>query len=118
MAGADLLLVMTTLPDCTAATAVARALVERRLAACVSIQAPCVSIYRWQGAVAQATEVSLLIKTTRARYPALQAALREMHPYELPEIVALEAADGLPAYLDWIRMETLDDDAGRIDDDQ
>ncbi|MCE2949291.1 MAG: divalent-cation tolerance protein CutA [bacterium] len=118
MAARDILLVMTTLPDAAVAATIARALVERRLAACASVQSGCRSVYRWQGAVEQATEVPLLVKTTAARYPALEAALREMHPYELPEIVALSVADGLPAYLEWIISGTIDEDGLRNDDDR
>lgn len=102
----DVLLVLTNLPDADSAGRVARLLVEQRLAACVNLLAPCTSVYRWQGAVETATELPLLIKTTRAAYPALQAALREAHPYELPEIVAIPVQEGLPAYLAWVAAET------------
>jgi len=98
----ETLLVISNLPDRDAAEALARELVERRLAACVNILAPCRSVYRWQGEVEQADEVPLLIKTTRARYAELEAAMRELHPYEVPEIIALPLAAGLPAYLDWV----------------
>jgi len=81
--------------------------VERKLAACVNILAPCTSVYRWNDAVETATEVPLLVKTTLARYPALQAALTEAHPYELPEIIAVPLQEGLPAYLAWVGAETL-----------
>ncbi len=104
----DILLVLTNLPDADSAGRVARLLVEQRLAACVNLLAPCTSVYRWQGAVETATEQPLLIKTTRAAYPALQAALREAHPYELPEIVAIPVQEGLPAYLAWVAAETTD----------
>ena len=80
---------------------------ERKLAACVNILAPCTSVYRWNDAVETATEVPLLVKTTLARYPALQAALTEAHPYELPEIIAVPLQEGLPAYLAWVGAETL-----------
>jgi periplasmic divalent cation tolerance protein len=95
------LLVFCTCPDDATAERLALALVERRLAACAS-RAPVQSVYRWQGAVEAASEVQLLLKTTRAAYPALERALRELHPYELPEILAVEAAAGLAGYLDWI----------------
>lgn len=100
------LLVLTTLPDAESAQAVARRLIELRLAACVNIMAPCQSIYRWQGAVEAATEVPLVIKTQYACYPALEAALRQHHPYTLPEIVALPVVTGLPDYLAWVAAET------------
>lgn len=100
------LLVITNCPDTVVAEDLARALVAERLAACVNILAPCRSIYRWQGVVETAAEVPLLIKTSRERYPALEAAIRERHPYEVPEILALPIEKGYPAYLDWIASET------------
>lgn len=107
----EVLLVLTTLPDAETARAVAARLVEARLAACINVLAPCRSVYRWQGKVEDAAEVPLLIKTTAARYPALEAALREAHPYELPEIVAVPIARGLPEYLGWVAGETSPDDS-------
>jgi periplasmic divalent cation tolerance protein len=102
----DVLLVFTSLPDEPAAQQLARHLVDSRLAACVSVLAPCASTYRWRGAVEQATEVPVVIKTTARRYPELESALRVRHPYELPEIVAVPLARGLPAYLEWMAAET------------
>ncbi|MBP7393543.1 MAG: divalent-cation tolerance protein CutA [Zoogloea sp.] len=104
----ETLLVLTNLPDADSAGRIGRLLVERRLAACVNIMAPCTSVYRWNDAVETATEIPLLIKTTLARYPALQAALTAAHPYELPEIVAVPLHEGLPAYLAWVGAETAD----------
>jgi len=101
-----MLLVMTTLPDLASAQALAATLVDARLAACVNILAPCQSVYRWQGAVERADEVPLLIKTSEARYAALEAAIVAQHPYQTPEIIALPLAHGLPAYLAWIDAET------------
>lgn len=100
------LIVLTNLPSREAAMQLARALVERRLAACVSLLAECSSVYRWQGAVETAQEVPLLIKTRTALYEAVEAAIRELHPYELPEIVAVTVQRGLPGYLEWIVSET------------
>jgi periplasmic divalent cation tolerance protein len=100
------LLVLTNLPDRAAAEALAQTLVERRLAACVSILAPCRSLYRWQEALQRDEEHPLLIKTSAARYAELEQAIRAAHPYELPEIVALPIERGLPAYLDWLAAET------------
>lgn len=100
------LLVLTTLPDRAHAEALASALVEARLAACVSILAPCRSVYRWQGKTESAEEVPLLIKTTVAGYAALETAIRARHPYELPEIIAVPISHGLPAYLGWVASET------------
>jgi len=104
--GMNMLLVLTNLPDRASAEALAAALVEDRLAACVNILQPCRSIYRWQGAVETAEEVPLLIKTSEARYAALENAIRLRHPYETPEIIALPVVLGLPDYLDWVMTET------------
>ncbi|MBP8134172.1 MAG: divalent-cation tolerance protein CutA [Zoogloea sp.] len=102
----EILLVLTSLPDADSAQRIARLLVEQHLAACVNILAPCTSVYRWQDNIETATEVPLLIKTSLLRYPALQAALTEAHPYELPEIIAVPIHKGLPAYLSWVGAET------------
>lgn len=102
----EALVVLTNCPDAAHAATLAALLVERRLAACVNVLPPCRSVYRWQGKTEDATEVPLLIKTTQACYPALETAIRENHPYELPEIVAVPVMRGLPAYLDWIAAET------------
>jgi periplasmic divalent cation tolerance protein len=100
------LLVITNLPDRAAAERLAERHVGERLAACVNLLAPCRSVYRWKGAVQHDEEHPLLIKTTAERYPALERAIREGHPYELPEIIAVPIERGLPAYLDWVRDET------------
>jgi periplasmic divalent cation tolerance protein len=103
--GEQVLLVMSNLPDRAVAEQLARTLIERRLAACVNVLAPCVSVYRWRGVVETAAEVPVLIKTTAARYAELESALRALHPYELPEIIAVSLASGLPGYLDWVAAE-------------
>lgn len=100
------LLVLTNLPDRAAAEKLADALIQKRVAACVNILAPCRSVYRWKGEVQHDEEYPVLIKTTRESYAALEAAIREAHPYELPEIVAVPIERGLPAYLDWVAAET------------
>lgn len=105
------LLVFTNLPDADAAHALAGRLVEARLAACVNVLAPCSSVYRWQGKVEDAQEVPLLIKTTAARYAAVESAIRAAHPYALPEIVALPVDRGLPDYLAWVAAETSADES-------
>jgi periplasmic divalent cation tolerance protein len=102
-----LLLVLTNLPDRAAAEKLADALIAKQVAACVNILAPCRSVYRWQGAVQHDEEHPVLIKTTRERYAALEAAIREAHPYELPEIIAVPIERGLPAYLAWVAAETV-----------
>jgi len=100
------LLCYCTCPDADTAGRIASALVEERLAACVNILPGMRSIYRWQGQVETADEVLLLIKTSREAYPALQNRLRDLHPYELPELLAVEPALGLPGYLQWLADET------------
>lgn len=100
------LLVLTTLPDRESAERLARTLVEKKVAACVNVLAPCRSVYRWKGEVHQEDEHPVLIKTTRDAYAALEAAIRQAHPYELPEVVAVPIERGLPAYLDWLAEET------------
>jgi periplasmic divalent cation tolerance protein len=85
---------------------IAETLVAERLAACVNVLPGLRSVYRWQGAVERADEVLLLIKTTPDRYPQLQDRLPQIHPHELPELVAVETDLGLPAYLRWIADET------------
>jgi len=100
------LLVLTNCPDEESANAIALALVEERLAACVNILPRVQSVYRWQGAVESATEIPLFIKSTATNYPALEAAIRNRHPYQVPEIIALPVERGVPAYLDWIASET------------
>jgi periplasmic divalent cation tolerance protein len=102
----DTLLVFTNLPDRASADAIARALIERRLAACVTVLAECTSTYRWEGAIESAAEVPLLAKTTAAAYPTLEQAIMELHPYDLPEIIAVPVQCGLPQYLQWIATET------------
>ena len=100
------LLVIANCPDEACANRIALAVVEAGLAACVNLLPRVQSVYRWQGAIESASEVPLLIKTTAGRYGELEAAIRELHPYDVPEIIALPIAQGLPAYLDWLAAET------------
>ena len=102
----SVLLVHCTCPDDAVARRIARSLVEHRLAACVNVGAPVFSVYRWDGAVRDATEVPLVIKTTRERFDEMKVHLLMLHPYELPEILAVEPAAGLDRYLDWIGTAT------------
>ncbi len=102
----DKQLVITTLPDQAAAEQLAKRLVETGLAACVNIGAPMTSIYRWDGDLQHGTEVMLTIKTTNQRYPQLEAAIVDGHPYELPELIAIPITAGLPDYLAWIEKCT------------
>ena len=107
-------LVLTTLPNAEIADALARNLVESGLAACVNILAPCRSVYLWEGAVRVDGEIPLFIKTTAELYPALETYLRERHPYELPEIVALDVSAGLPDYLEWVMRSTSPRSSGGV----
>jgi periplasmic divalent cation tolerance protein len=100
------LLVLTNLPDRAAAERLAGELIDKHLAACVNILAPCTSVFRWQNDVQRDAEHPVLIKTTAERYPALEAAIRAGHPYELPEIIAVPIERGLPAYLAWVAAES------------
>jgi periplasmic divalent cation tolerance protein len=100
------LIVFTTLPDQESARNLARQLVEARLAACVNVLSPCQSVYRWQGRLNEDGEVPLIIKTSAARYDRLEAFVRDQHPYEMPELVALDITRGLPGYLAWLSDET------------
>lgn len=102
----EVLLVFTNLPDRATAERVAETLITEGVAACVNVLAECVSIYRWKGSSERASEVPLLIKTTRAAYPQLESSLRKLHPYELPEIIAMPVTAGLPEYLNWVTQET------------
>ncbi len=102
----SVLLVVTNLPDRAAAERLADILVERKLAACVNILAPCRSVYRWKDAIQRDEEHPMLIKTTAERYPLLEQAIRAEHPYELPEVIAVPLEGGLPEYLQWVAAET------------
>jgi periplasmic divalent cation tolerance protein len=101
----DPLLVLTNVPDAPTAQAMARQLVERRLAACVNILPGVQSFYQWQGALEQSTEITLLVKTAQAHYGELEAAIKALHPYQVPEIIAVPIVQGLPAYLEWMGQE-------------
>jgi periplasmic divalent cation tolerance protein len=97
------IVVLTTCPDEAAAVRIARELVESGLAACVSRMGPVHSTYRWQGAVQDEPEVLLVIKTVTARYPELEMRLKSIHPYEVPEILAVSVTAGSADYLSWLR---------------
>ncbi len=98
----ETLIVLTNMPDRAAAVKLARELVERRLAACVNVLAECTSVYRWKGGIENAQEVPVLIKTRAALYAEVEAAIGELHPYELPEIIAVPIVRALPEYLEWV----------------
>jgi periplasmic divalent cation tolerance protein len=103
---ADLVLILTTMPADDRADALARTLVDERLAACVNVHAPMTSTYRWKGQLEQESERQVVIKTTRSRLPEVEARLRGLHPYELPEFLVVTVAGGSAAYLDWAARET------------
>jgi periplasmic divalent cation tolerance protein len=101
----DLILILTTMPNDDRAEQVARNLVDEGLAACVNVHAPMTSVYRWQGKIEHAPERQLVIKTTPQRRPRLEARLRELHPYELPEVIVLSAGAS-DAYGKWVTEST------------
>jgi periplasmic divalent cation tolerance protein len=98
----DKIVVLSTCSSKKEAERIARALVESRLAACVNILPRILSVYRWKGDVEESSEWLLLIKTARGNFGRLQAEVRKLHSYEVPELVAVPVVDGLAAYLDWI----------------
>jgi periplasmic divalent cation tolerance protein len=98
----DTCLLLTTVSSREEANSLATELVSRRLAACVNIVGPISSVYRWKGEVERSEEFLLLIKSTAAQSGPIQQALRELHTYELPELISFRIEGGLEAYLDWI----------------
>jgi periplasmic divalent cation tolerance protein len=102
----ELCAVLTTAPDVGVAEMLARTLVEERLAACVNVIPGVRSIYRWEGALQDDSEVVLVIKSHRNRTQALAARIKDLHPYELPEVLVLPVSGGSAPYLDWIATET------------
>ena len=104
------LVVMNTCPDSETAGRIAADLVERRLAACVQVLPGLQSYFHWDGKVDCEKEHLLLIKTSSASYPALERRIRELHPYQLPEIIGVPVSKGLPGYLSWINDNTQQDD--------
>ena len=102
----SVLLVLCMVPNEAAATAIATALVEERLAACVNCLPGALSTVRWQGRTQSESELLLLIKTTRERFEALSARVVTLHPYELPEVIAVDVSHGLDLYLAWVERET------------
>ncbi|MBI1765834.1 MAG: divalent-cation tolerance protein CutA [Acidobacteria bacterium] len=99
----DALLVLTTTATQQEAARVAQALLEAELAACVQMLAPMTSLYRWQGKLESASEVLLLIKTTRAAYAELEALLKQLHRYQTPEIIAVPVETVAADYLAWLQ---------------
>jgi periplasmic divalent cation tolerance protein len=95
-------IVLCTCPDDTTASRLADGLVSERLAACVNVLPGIRSVYLWEGKIEKAGEVQLIIKTNRAKYPAVEQFIQQQHPYEVPEIIACSVTAGLPAYLKWL----------------
>ncbi len=100
------LVVYCTCPDQATAERIAETMVNERLAACVTIAPGLTSIYRWQGQIQRDAEVLLIIKTRSAVYPSLEARIHDLHPYEVPEIIALPIQAGSATYLNWITDNT------------
>ena len=103
----DQLLVLTTHPEHQGAVDLAAQLVQRRLAACVNVLPLMTSVYEWKGELQKGHEHLLLIKTTPECYPAVETSIRELHPYELPEVVATPITRGLKDYLAWVTQQTM-----------
>ena len=106
------ILVLTTLPDRDRGRALVRDLVERRLAACGTVIDGVTSIYRWEGEVEEAGEVQVILKTRRECWTELQQVVTDLHPFDVPELVALPIELGLQAYLQWVETETTANGAG------
>ncbi len=102
----DAIQVVTTTPTKDLAERIASALVERHLAACVQVAGPIRSTYRWKGAIESAEEWVAIAKTRRVKFAEVEAAIRAMHPYEVPEILAVPILDGAADYLKWLAEET------------
>ncbi len=102
----EAIIVFCTCPDETSAERIATALVEEHLAACVNRIPGVASTYRWQGKICHDSECLLLIKTTRERFDVLRDRILALHPYELPEVIAVDIALGLDRYIDWIESQT------------
>ena len=101
------LIVCTHVPDHALARTLARALLDQRLAACINIGAPVVSIYHWLDRIETGQEVPVVIKTRSALYSNVEAAIRKLHPYDTPEIIAIPVIEGDARYLAWLAAETL-----------
>lgn len=104
----EIILVITNLPDKASALVLAQKLIESRVAACVNILAEATSVYHWQGEIETANEIPLFIKTLADRYADVEKIIKSLHPYELPEIIAVPVKTGLPAYLQWVEDAVTD----------
>jgi len=106
MTPADFVVVLVTVPDAEVGTKLARALVEERLAACVNLVPGLRSIYAWEGKIADDAELLCLVKTRRALYPAVRDRVAALHPYQVPEVIAVSVAEGNDPYLAWLAAAT------------
>ena len=102
----DAIVVLTTVANADEGVALVRALLDRRLVACGTLMPGARSLYRWEGKIADETEVVVLLKTRSAAVESLKAAFGELHPYKVPELLALPVSTGLDRYVDWINAET------------
>ncbi|BCV67959.1 divalent-cation tolerance protein CutA [Shewanella carassii] len=102
----QVLLVFCSCPDTDSAKSLAATLVRESLVACAQVSQNVDSFYVWQGELCQEAEVSLQLKCLASAYPKLEQRILELHPYEVPEIIAVPISHGLPAYLDWIKDNT------------
>ncbi len=102
--------VITTVSKKTDAEKIAKSLIDKRLAACVQIIGPIKSIYRWKGKIENAKEWACVIKTRKMLYKKVETAIRKIHPYEVPEIIAISIAQGSKDYLKWLFDETVKKD--------
>lgn len=107
MSKADIIVVLTHVPDQICAERIAKALIKSKLAACVNIGSRCQSVYEWENKLEVQTEIPIHIKTSRQCYTELEALILEMHPYELPDIISLNVDGGLNQYLQWVNGQTL-----------
>jgi periplasmic divalent cation tolerance protein len=106
MAQTDAIVVLTTVASAEEGVALVRALLERRLVACGTLLSGARSLYRWKGKIAEEQETFILLKTRAARLDSLRVAFNELHPYKVPELLALPVSAGLDKYLEWIDGET------------
>jgi len=106
MADSTVVVMLVTVPSDDEARRIGRTLVDERLAACVNVVGPVRSIYHWDGAVQEDTEHLMVVKARRADVEALAARVRALHPYDVPEVIALDVVAGSAPYLDWVRSST------------
>ena len=101
----EVVVVLSNAPDMLLAKRIAHMLVEESLAACVNLAAPCLSMYMWEDKLEGAEEIPLTIKTTREQLPALAERLKQLHPYDVPELLVLPVLGGLQSYMEWVRAQ-------------